>query len=76
MKKLGLHSKLIMTVHDSIVIDCPDNEWEQVAKLALQCVKDVPTNFERLFGKPFNLGLNAEVLYGKNLGDMIEWKKI
>jgi DNA polymerase-1 len=70
MKKLGLKSKLIMTVHDSIVIDCPDNEWEQVAKLALQCVRDVPNNFERLFEKPFNLSLNAEVLYGPTLKDM------
>jgi DNA polymerase-1 len=72
MKSLKLKSKLIMTVHDSIVADCPEDEWEQVAKLALQCVQDVPSNFERLFGKVFNLSLNAEVLYGPNLGDMIE----
>jgi DNA polymerase I-like protein with 3'-5' exonuclease and polymerase domains len=74
LKKLGLRSKLIMTVHDSIVIDCPEEEWEQVAKLALQAVQDVPSNFERLFGKVFNLALNAEVLYGRNLGAMTEWK--
>lgn len=74
MKKLQLKSKLIMTVHDSIVIDCPEDEWEQVAKLALQCVQDVPSNFERLFGKKFNLALNAEILYGQTLGEMMEYK--
>ena len=72
MKALGLKSLLISSVHDSIVIDCPEDEWEQVAKLALQCVQDVPMNFERLYGKPFNLALNAEILYGKNLQDMKE----
>lgn len=74
LKALGFKSKLVATVHDSIVIDCPDEEWVQVAALALKCVQDVPSNFERLFKKPFNLALNAEVLYGANLGDMKEWK--
>lgn len=73
MKRLGLTSKLCMTVHDSIVIDCPENEWQQVAKLAKDCVKAVPMNFEKLFGKPFNLALDAEVLYGTTLGDMKEY---
>lgn len=74
MKAAGFKSKLVATVHDSIVIDCPDTEWEQVAKVALQAVQDVPANFERLFGKPFNLKLNAEVLYGPTMGNMEEWK--
>lgn len=74
MKKLNLKSKLISTVHDSIVIDCPEEEWEQVAIVALSCIQDVPNNFERLFKTPFNLSLNAEVLYGKNMSEMIEWK--
>ena len=75
MKKLGLQSKLVATVHDSIVIDCPENEWEQIAALALSSVRDVPLNFKRLFGTEFNLALNAEVLYGKTLGKMEEWKE-
>lgn len=74
MKKLNMKSKLIATVHDSIVIDCPEEEWEQVAIVALSCIQDVPSNFERLFKTPFNLALNAEVLYGHNMQDMIEWK--
>lgn len=74
LRKLNLSSKLIATVHDSIVIDCPDNEWEIVAQTALQAVKDVPINFERIFGTPFNLPMTAEVLYGSTLGEMKEWQ--
>ena len=74
MKAAGMKSKLIMTVHDSIVGDCPENEWEQFAKLALESINDVPKNFERLYKIPFNLALNAEVLYGPNLQDMQEWR--
>jgi DNA polymerase I len=74
MKKLDLQSKLCATVHDSIVIDCPEDEYEEVARLALASVQAVPANFERLFGKPFNLRLDAEVLVGHNMGEMSEWK--
>lgn len=73
MKAAGFKSKLVATVHDSIVVDCPEDEWEAMAKVALQSVRDVPANFERMFGKKFNLQLNAEVLYGKTLGNMQEW---
>ena len=74
LKKLGLKSKLVATVHDSIIIDCPEDEWKAIAALSLQCVRDVPMNFERLYKVPFNLSLNAEVLYGPTLGKMEEWK--
>jgi DNA polymerase-1 len=74
MKAAKMRSKLIMTVHDSIVGDCPEDEWEQFSRLALEAINDVPKNFERLYKVPFNLELNAEVLYGANLGDMKEWK--
>lgn len=74
MKKLGMKTKLCMTVHDSIVGDCPEEEWEDFAALSLSCINDVPANFERLYKTPFNLALNAEVLYGSSLAEMKEWK--
>ncbi len=70
LKKLGVKSKLVATVHDSLILDCPLDEYEQVGRLAVQCVKDVPLNFERLFGIPFNLPLSATVEYGETLGEM------
>lgn len=76
--KEGLYKlvKLQSTVHDSIDIDVPtgvDNNLDLCYTICRTCekaVNDVPTNFERLFKTPFNLPLNVEVKYGKNLGDL------
>lgn len=73
LKAAQMRSKLIMTVHDSIVLDCPEEEWEQAAKMAISCVKDVPKNFERLFKIPFNLSLSGKIMYGNTLGTMEEY---
>lgn len=73
LKASGLTAKLVSSVHDSIVIDCPEHEKEAVCRLALSSIKDVPLNFKRLYNKEFNLPLNAEVLFGNNLGDMTKW---
>lgn len=74
MGKEDLRSKLISSVHDSIVIDCPEEEIKQCAAIAMSSVNDVPKNFERVFGLKFNLPLGAEILVGKTLGDMKEYK--
>ncbi|MCR4284929.1 MAG: DNA polymerase [archaeon] len=74
MKKANLQSKLVATVHDSITLDCPENEYKEIGKLAKQCVEDVPLNFKRLFNKDFNLSLTATVEYGKTLGEMLSLK--
>jgi DNA polymerase-1 len=74
MREAGLTSLLISSVHDSIVADCPDNEYEAVGKLMKVCVENIPNNFERLFGIPFNLPITCELMYGKNMADMKEMK--
>ena len=74
MKKRGLKSILVSTVHDSIVADCPDNEVEEVCNMFHEVFRDIPSNFERIFGKKFNLPMKAEVLYGNNLNQMEEYK--
>lgn len=70
MKRNGMKSLLVSSVHDSIVADCPNDEWEAVAKLMLEVVKDVPNNFSRIFSCDFNLPLTAEVEYGKNMKEL------
>ena len=72
MKSIGLKSLLVSSVHDSIVADCPEEEYKEVGNLMRQVVQDVPQNFERLFKVHFNLPLTAEVLYGINMKDMQE----
>jgi DNA polymerase I len=69
---LGPKVLLQSTVHDSIDIDV-DNDPEliyNISETLQKCVADVPVNFQRLFGKEFNLPLHAEVAYGPNLEDL------
>jgi DNA polymerase-1 len=73
-RKLGLKALLISTVHDSIVVDCPDDEVDIVCQLFHDVFRDIPENFKRMFGVGFNLPMTAEVLIGKTMGDMKEWK--
>jgi DNA polymerase-1 len=74
MKQAGVKAKLVSSVHDSIVIDAPDDEVDLCAQMGNESIQAVPMNFKRLFGKEFNLPLKAEVLTGNNLGDMKTWQ--
>jgi DNA polymerase-1 len=73
LRKLGLRALLISTVHDSIVVDCPDKEVDIVCQLAHDVFRDIPANFQKMFGVEFNLPMTAEVLIGNNMGNMKEW---
>lgn len=70
MKQGSFKGKLVSSVHDSIVIDCPDDEVEALKALTLASINDVPANFKRLYGIDFNLKLNAEVVVGVNMKEM------
>lgn len=67
-----LESKLICTVHDSIVVDSPVSEVSRVVSLVNDVWKDIPRNFERLFKVQFDLPLRCEILTGDNWKDMKE----
>lgn len=70
----GYKTKLISTVHDSIVCDSPDDEYMQIVKLFHEVFADIPKNFERIFGIELNVPMTCEVLCGPNLHDMKEIK--
>lgn len=65
-----LNSLLVSSVHDSIVVDSPEESWYNISIVMKESIKDVPKNFERMFGKVFDLPLNAEIKAGPNLGEM------
>jgi DNA polymerase I len=69
----GYKTKLISTVHDSIVCDSPDNEYIEICRLFHEVFRDLPRNFERLFGVELNVPTKCEVLFGKNMSDMKEY---
>lgn len=71
-KVAGFKGKLIMTVHDSIVVDCPKEEVEEIVKLFNQSVSDTPKLYQAWFGKEFNLPMRCEVSTGPNMADLTE----
>lgn len=75
MLKQGITEALLVnTVHDSIDIDTPEHLTYNICSLVNDSVEAVPDNFHRLFGKPFNLPLVAEVFYGPNLKEMEKYE--
>lgn len=67
-----MKGKLISTVHDNIIVDCPDDSYYEVVKLYHEVFDEAPKLFEKWFGKEFNLPLKCEVKAGPNLLDMKE----
>lgn len=64
--------KLVNTVHDSIILDFDSKVWDNISIVNIvdKCFNDVPKNFERLFGHPFNLPMRVECQIGQSWGNM------
>ena len=75
-KFVGLRSKLISTVHDSIVADCVDSEVEQVCKIFSEEISKTPQYITKYYGVDFNLPLVGEVSVGPNMLDLEEVKNV
>lgn len=71
-KKSGIEGKLINTVHDSIVIDCPSKEVDKVVALTNEVFRDLPGNINKMFGVDFNLPVKVEIAVGPNQKDLKE----
>lgn len=84
-KKLGWPILFISTVHDSIDLDCdlkspggldkPEEVCYNICRLVKKSIEDIPTNFERLFGVPFDLPVGCEIGYGHSLGKLKEFNE-
>ena len=69
-KKEKIKGELISTIHDSIVADVENHEVERVCQLFTDVFRDIPMNFQRIFGVEFNLPTRCEVAYGPNKYDL------
>lgn len=72
IRELGITADFIQTVHDSIVVDCPSDNVDQVAQCLKQAVEAVPQLCYEQFGYEFGLPLTCEIQVGKNKLDMRE----
>jgi len=66
--------KLISTVHDSILIDTPSKYVDNVCEALYNTWNEIPSEFERRFGVPFNLPMRCEIQVGKDWGNMEDYK--
>jgi len=70
LKSSGLEYRLVSTIHDSIVADCPSKCVDAVGRILFDSIEYVPTLCKQVFGYDFSLPLTAEVQYGPNKKDM------
>lgn len=61
------------TVHDSVDLDVAPNLVYNVCDVVDKSFRDVPKNFERLFGQKFDLPVNVEIEFGKNLKETTKY---
>jgi len=73
-KASGLEGKFICTVHDSLVVDCPNKHVEQIASMLAASVAKVPEICYNIWSYKFSLPITSEILVGPNKRDMIELK--
>lgn len=75
LKRKGLTAKIVCTVHDSLLYDCPKREVEDIAKVFFKVWRYIPKAFEKTFGVPYNVLCRVEVKAGPNWADMEEIKE-
>ena len=73
LKESGVEYKLISTIHDSIVADCPTSSVDVVARILYNSIEAVPRICKQVFGYDFSLPLTSEVQVGKNKREMSDY---
>jgi DNA polymerase I-like protein with 3'-5' exonuclease and polymerase domains len=72
-KAARIPGRIISTIHDSIVVDIPNEYLDQVARMFHAVFDDLPYNFKKMFGVEFDLPCRCEVSYGNNKKDLTEY---
>jgi DNA polymerase I-like protein with 3'-5' exonuclease and polymerase domains len=81
LRKTNYKVLFVSTVHDSIDLDCnlgldkPEEVCYNICTVVKKAIEDIPTNFERLFGVPFDLPVGCEIGYGHSLGSLTPFTK-
>ncbi len=70
MKKLNLRSKMILTVHDSVLFDVTNKEMETLCKLCYDVGNDLGQYVKNYYNIPWDVKLECEVEAGPSYGDI------
>lgn len=68
----GLEALLIMTVHDSLVIDTPSKNVYNISLLIIQAVESVPRLVKEQWGYDFKLPMTCEIKVGRTIGTLVK----
>ena len=72
---LNLEGKFVSTVHDSIVMDVPDNNVKAAARVLYGVFDDLPVAISNYYKVNWNLPMICEIGIGSNMKDLTEIKK-
>lgn len=74
VKKAGLLHviKHIQTVHDSIMVDCPDEHVQWTVNTFHKVFNDIPKNIKKLFGYEWIVPLQCETYGGLNQKEVVD----
>lgn len=71
LRESGLDVKLISTVHDSVVASCKPDDVNEVGRILLKSVTDIPTMVEKVWKYKLKVPMTAEIQYGKSKGEVV-----
>lgn len=72
----NLRSRIVLTVHDSIVVDCPRNEYQLIAKIMKAIMENLPVGFLQIDwkGEKIKYPIKADVEIGTNYNDAVDYE--
>jgi DNA polymerase I len=74
IRERGIVADWISTVHDSIVLDTPDEKYlEPLRRVFDDVFKDIPMNIQKVFGYKWTVPMACESKYGKNMKEMLKF---
>lgn len=73
----NMKSKIIATVHDSIVVDAHPDEVKVMAKVVLHCMENLPFDFLMVAyeGETIRYPITADMEIGTSYGDLVEYNE-
>ena len=75
LNKLGFKALLINSVHDSLLVDCPDEEVPVIVQNMYEVTDRIAPNSKKFFYFPLLVPIDGEVKIGKDYANMDEVKR-
>lgn len=70
LRNLELKALIVSTVHDSIIVDCPDEEVNEVVNVMYEVFMDIPKNVLKLWSVNLPIPFPCEVKVGPDMKNM------